>query len=167
MKILLPIVFLFPLLAFSQAKKADSQTQDWRYEIEGVGTGVQGSYQVKVWSYSKDVATATEQCKKNAVHGIIFKGFPDKERVKGQRPLAGNSLNVEQEKKDFFDDFFKNGGKYLKYVTLANHGEIEPGDRIKISKNEYKIGLVVSVSVAQLRKDLEDAGIIKSLNYGF
>ena len=39
--------------------------------------------------------------------------------------------------------------------------------RIKISKKEYKIGVVVSVSVASLRKDLESAGIIKSLSSGF
>ena len=32
---------------------------------------------------------------------------------------------------------------------------------------EYKIGVVVSVNVSALRKDLEDAGMIKSLNAGF
>ena len=39
-------------------------------------------------------------------------------------------------------------------------------DRMKIGK-EYKIGVVVSVNVSALRKDLEDAGMIKSLNAGF
>jgi GTP-sensing pleiotropic transcriptional regulator CodY len=37
---------------------------------------------------------------------------------------------------------------------------------MKVGK-QYKIGVLVSVNVALLRKDLEDAGIIKSLNAGF
>jgi len=54
----------------------------------------------------------------------------------------------------------------LKFVTLVNNGAIASEDRIKIGK-EYKIGVIVSVNVAALRKDLEDAGIIKSLSNGF
>ena len=61
-------------------KKADKQTVAWRYELEAEGTGVQGTYQIKVWSYSRNVETATEQSKKNAVHGIIFKGINSKSR---------------------------------------------------------------------------------------
>jgi len=52
--------------------KADKETAIWRYELEPAGTGIQGSYQIKVWSYSKKAETAIEQAKKNAVHGIIF-----------------------------------------------------------------------------------------------
>lgn len=161
------VFFTFPFLCQAQSKKkANKETSQWRYEVEAVGTGIQGTYQLKVWSYSRNQQTAIEQAKKNAVHAIIFKGFPSKGRVKGQKPLARSS-NLEQEKALFFKEFFKDGGKYLKFVTLVNNGAIAPGDRIKISRKEYKIGVVVSVNVASLRKDLEDAGIIKSLNNGF
>ena len=71
-----------------------------------------------------------------------------------------------KKKSEFFKDFFQDGGKYMKFVSLVNNGAIDAGDRIKIGK-EYKIGIVVSVNVAALRKDLEDAGIIKSLSNGF
>lgn len=147
-------------------KKADNETTEWRYEVEAVGTGTQGTYQIKVWTYSKNQETAIEQAKKNAVHAIIFKGFPNNGRIQGQKPLARNP-NLEQEKEEFFKEFFKDGGKFQKYVFLANNGAIAPGDRIKISKKEYKIGVVVSVNVAGLRKDLEEAGIIKGLSSGF
>ena len=40
------------------------------------------------------------------------------------------------------------------------------GDRIKVGK-EYKIGLFISVRKDALRKDLEQARIIKGLNSGF
>lgn len=146
-------------------KDADKQTIEWRYELEVVGQGVQGTYQVKVWSYSKDVNTATEQAKKNAVHGIIFRGFTGAGRLQGQRPLTNNP-NLENEKAEFFKDFFASGGKYLKFVTLANHGAIGAGDAIKVGK-EYKVGVVISVNTSELRKDLENAGIIKSLSAGF
>ena len=164
--IILISLLTLPYLSMAQSKKkADKETAEWRYEIEAEGTGTQGSYQIKVWTYSKNPETAIEQAKKNAVHGIIFKGFPDKERVKGQKALAQNP-NLEQEKEDFFKAFFEDGGKYQKFVSLANNGAIAPGDRIKIGK-EYKIGVVVSVNVAALRKDLEEAGILKGLGSGF
>jgi hypothetical protein len=160
------VLLSMPYFCLAQSKKkADRETAEWRYEIEAVGTGIQGTYQIKVWSYSKKSETAIEQAKKNAVHGIIFKGFPDKERVRGQKALA-QSPNLEQEKSDFFKDFFQDRGKYQKFVTLTDNGAIGPGDRIKIGK-EYKIGVVVTVNVAALRKDLEDAGIIKALGSGF
>jgi len=115
----------------------------------------------------KNVETAMEQAKKNAVHGIIFKGFPKKDRVQGQKPIVTDPT-IDIQNKDFFEQFFKTGGgDYMRFVTLANNGQIGLGDRIKISKKEYKIGVVVSVNKSELRKYLEKAGIIKGLSNGF
>ena len=75
--------------------------------------------------------------------------------------------NLENEKKDFFDDFFADGGKYTKFVTVSTDGRIESGDVTKISKKEYKIGVNVSVNITLLRKDLEAAGIIEGLGSRF
>lgn len=160
------IMIGFSLAVNAQAKKkANKDTEAWRYEIEAVGTGVQGTYQIKVWSYSKKPDVAIEQAKKNAVHGIIFKGFAGKQGVTGQNALTSN-VNLEEEKADFFESFFSDGGKYMKFVTTSNDGAVAAEDRMKIGK-EYKVGVVVSVNVSALRKDLEDAGIIKSLGSGF
>lgn len=149
----------------SSQKMADEDTNEWRYELEAVQTANQGSYIIKTWTYSRDPSTAKEQAKKNAVHGIIFKGFPDKGRVKGQRPLV-KSTDADTQHEEFFTGFFKQGGDYQKYVTLADHGAIEAGDRIKIGK-EYKIGILTTVNVSELRKRLEDEGIIKELGSYF
>jgi len=165
MKSLLKIGLFALLMAFcatsatAQKKKADKDTRQWRYELEAAGIAQQNTVQVKVWSYSKKADIAIEQAKKNAVHGIVFRGFGS------NRPLC-TSPAAEQEHNDFFKDFFANGGKYLKYVQLVNNGAIAAGDRIKIGK-EYKIGVVVVVDKNALRKDLEDAGIIKKLGAGF
>ena len=154
--------------SFSQAvskAKANDDTENFVYEIEGVDIGTQGTYLVKVWSYSKRPSVATEQAKKNAVHGVIFKGFVGRAGVPGQRPLTTNP-NIEQEKKEFFDNFFADGGKYMKFVTVSGDGSVAAEDRMKVGKR-YKIGVIVSVNVSELRKDLETAGIIRSLNSGF
>jgi len=153
-------------LVFSQAKKkAENDTKKWRYEIEPVQTGSQGTYLIKVWSYSKKPNVAIEQAKKNAVHGIIFRGFTTRGQVEG-KPALTNNPNLEMEKQEFFDDFFADGGKYMKFVSVTGDGSVAAEDRLKVGK-EYKIGVVVSVNISLLRKDLETAGVIKSLGAGF
>jgi hypothetical protein len=163
--ILLICISIIFTSAWAQSSKKSTLGNLWKYELEAVGIGSQGIYQVKVWSYMKSPDEVNELAMKNAVHGIIFKGFADKERIKGQKPLA-QSPNLEVEKSEFFTEFFKTGGKYRKFVELVDHGTIAPGDRLRIGK-EYKIALIVSVQVNQLRKDLEEAGVIKSLSDGF
>jgi hypothetical protein len=149
----------------SSRRTSDRYTREWRYEMEPVNVGSQGSYLVKIWSYSRKPDLAIEQAKKNAVHGIIFRGFTGMNGVSGKRPLTNNS-NLEEEKKDFFDPFFANGGKYMKFVSITNDGAVAAKDRLKVGR-EYKIGVVVSVKVDLLRKDLEDAGIIQKMASGF
>ena len=156
---------LFVLIYFTSAfaqrgqKKADTETNEWRYEVEKISSISEGVYELKIWTYSKNLTTATLQSQKNAVHAVMFKGGPG-----GQKPMIINS-NTKQD--EFFKEFFKDGGKFQKYVFLANNGEIRPSDCIKISKKEYKIGVVVSVSTTSLRIYLEQEGILKSLSSGF
>lgn len=148
-------------------RKANKDTESWKYEVECVGTGTQGSALIKVWSYSRKPKVAIEQAKKNAIHAIIFQGYAGgKMGCKTQKPLVRNP-NIENEKADFFKEFFAEGGKYMKYVSVTNDGAVGAGDRLKISKREYKIGVIVSVRKDQLRKDLENAGIVKGLSSGF
>jgi len=164
--ILLLMYMGISFLANAQAKKkAEKDTENFRYELQCVSTGAEGSYLVKVWSYSKKPEIAIEQAKKNAVHGIIFKGFTGSGAGCTQKPLTNNPA-LEEEKEVFFKDFFSDGGKYMKFVSVTGNGSIGAADRVKIGK-EYKIGVVVSVSKDALRKDLEAAGIIKSLSSGF
>jgi hypothetical protein len=164
--IILLALFAFTFTANAQAKKkADKDTKAWRYEIEGVQQGVSGTYLIKVWSYSKKPDVAIEQAKKNAVHGIVFRGYAGAGAVTGQQALTNNP-NLQDEKADFFDEFFADGGKYLKFVSLTSDGAVAAEDRMKVGK-EYKVGVLISVRIADLRKDLENAGIIKGLSSGF
>ena len=170
-KIALIVLAVFTLASCSTAKKvADKQTLTWQYEIEPTtGQAVQGSILVKVWSYSKDKNVATTQAGKNAVHGVLFKGVSalnnEYARVPAQKAIV-TDVNAESTYKNYFTDFFKDGGKYNKYVNFVNNGIPAPGDIIKVGK-QYKIGVRVSVSKDALRKEMEAAGVVKALGAGF
>lgn len=145
-------------------KKADAQTAEWRYEIETVAKKADKSYELKIWSFSKKPVVAMEQCKKNAVHTVVFKGIPDTAdgRTPGAKALVATpGLSPEQQK--FFDAFFAEGGDYMRFVLETSGGLNET---TKIGK-EYKIGVRVIVNVPALRKHLEDAKIVRALNSGF
>jgi hypothetical protein len=168
-KSLLMVVFLLASFTsnaqmFSK-RKSKKDTHNFRYEIECIGEGKQGTYAIKVFSYSKKPKVAIEAGKRNAVHGIIFKGISGGRCV--NKPALARNPNLEQEKADFFKAFFANGGKYSKFVIASTDGAIEAGDVTKISKKEFKVGVNVSVNVSLLRKDLESAGIIKGLGSRF
>lgn len=148
-------------------EKARKDTEIWRYDIACEGIAKQGAKLVKVWSYSKNPKHAISSAMRNAVHGIIFKGYGGGgQGCSSFQPLIKDS-SVEVEYKEFFDDFFAEGGEYMKYVSAATDGSIAPGDRLKVSKREYKIGVVVNVMSDQLRNRLEKENIVKSLTTGF
>ena len=137
---------------------------EWRYEIQCAGIGADGYYLIKVFTYSNKKKLPMEQAKKNAVHGILFKGFPGDNTIGcgTQKPICTNP-NIEFEKKEFFDTFFADGGgTYMKFVADSSDGHIDPNDCTKVGR-EYKVGVLVSVNKAELRKYLEAAGIIRSL----
>lgn len=163
-KILLLLAILLPISisANAQAKhKANKETVRWHYELEPVAEGQSGSYKVKVWSFSKKKHVAEEQCKKNAVHGIIFKGYAANGRIRAQKALVPE-FNAEEIHEEFFTKFFSTNGDYLKFVNVTSHVP----EVIK-RKKDYKVGMVVTVHKDALRKYLEDAGIIKKLGAGF
>lgn len=165
--ILLLLGFSFNANAQRKKRIANKDTKAWRYDVECEGIAKQGSKLVKVWSYSKKPKFAVGQAMKNAVHGIVFKGYSGGGNgCTSFKPLVSKP-GAENEHATFFETFFSDGGEFQKYVTAAADGNIAPGDRLKVSKREYKIGVVVNVSADLLRKRLESEGIIRALNAGF
>lgn len=154
---------LFSSCATKKVVYVDAKEVDqFRYELECAGNGVQGTYLVKVWTYSNTPRISPMLYKKNAVHGIVFKGFIGDNGCVSQRALV-NTPGAELEHKDFFDLFFDDAkGEYMKYVSVTSATQ----EVIKVGK-EYKIGVIVSVHKDALRKALENAGIVKGLSHGF
>ena len=151
----------------SAQKKKASMAGEYKYESECMGVEGDGSQTLKSWGTGNSKNDAVEQAKKNAVHAMIFQGFNGNSGsgCPSQKPLTSNPA-LEDEKKEFFDAFFADGGKYMKFVSVSGDGQVAAEDRMKVGK-EYKVGVVVSVMYDLLRKDLEAAGIIKGLSSGF
>lgn len=152
-------MMLLIFLTFSFATlDAKSRITDTRYDIEGVETGQQGTYLVKVYVYTKKSSVSTEEFKFAAVHGVLFRGF-ERKGFGAQKPIA--NAEAETQHADFFNAFFNNGD-YTAYARV-----VDPvADRVKVGK-EYKMAAIVSVSKDELRKALEKEGVIRSLNSGF
>ena len=104
---------------------------------------------------------AENQCRKNAVHGVIFKGYGGGQGCVSQRPMA-SSPGVETQFEEYFKSFFADGGEFQKYASIMS-GTTET---TKVGR-EYKVGCVVSVRKDDLRKALEAAGVIRGLSSGF
>ena len=150
------VTFLFVLLIGVLPTIAENKFPE--YEISGAGTGAQGTYLVKVSVLTKDKKPANSVLTRAAVHGVLFRGFSNKELRQNQKPLAGSAAN-EAQHPDYFNNFFAEGGAY------ANYAETVSGSREVVkSGKQYKISAVVTINKEQLRKDLESAGIIHGLN---
>ena len=164
------------VFAQRRQKLADNDTFEWEYDIECYGGTAKNGYKiVKIWSYSKERSVATTQAKKNAVHGIIFKGYAGEGReCRASRPLMNRDM-TDEEYEDFFKDFFLDDGGFNRFVTYATDykgiADVQKLVKNKKEKKEkfyqYKIGVVVSVASDELRKHLEKEGVINSLAKGF
>lgn len=143
-------------------KKLNEDTERFRYDIEYCKTASDGMVVVKVWSYSKRSDLAAAQARKNAVHGVIFRGYTGQTAAASQRPLVTDPA-IESIRADFFEAFFDDEGPYMRYVSSMLDGSTE----VRKIRKEYKVGVVVTVNRDLLRKHLEEAGIVRGLSSGF
>ena len=130
------------------------------YKIEGAGTGVQGTYLVKVTVTVKKANLATDDAlMRGAIHGVLFRGFNSQQNRQNQRPLAGSAM-AEQQNKDFYTDFFHDD--FRNYATTLS----ESRTVMKVGK-EFEVSAMVSVSKDMLRTYLESQGVLRKLATGF
>lgn len=130
------------------------------YYVEAAGTGAQGTYLLKVTVITKKGTVKDDEICKAAVHAVLFRGFQDGTNG-SQKPLAG-SASAEEEHKDFFSKFFDNA-TYRSYVTMIS------GTRSIVKTADKKVRSTANVTVMKdnLRKALEQQGIVKPLGSGF
>ncbi len=170
MKRLITMLFIVTAAsAVTAQNKSQKETAGYtkqNYEITCIGVGNEGTKLIAVYGYGKDPERATYEAKRNAVHGVIFKGTQTNSGgCQGVKPLAG-SLTLETERADFFEKFFEDGGLYLNFISMSAESNASR-TVTKIDKKTYKVGTAVSIRYDDLRKELEKAGVIKKLSSGF
>ncbi len=140
--------------------------KNWdNYEVSTIQVGSDGTKFVKVWGYGRNVKKAMLQAKKNAVHACIFRGLPGCETAMATPALCKDSNGFENNQ-DYFTSFFGDNGDFIKYINITTD-TVPSGTDMRKVKSGYKIALYIQILYDNLRKKLEDDGIIKSLNNGF
>lgn len=136
----------------------DSSDAQMEYELQGAGTGVQGTYLVEVSVLSKSNKVSDADLINAAVHGVLFRGFVNPETRNSQKPLAGSAANEDQHI-DFYKDFFSANGKAHTFGSVAR------GSRaITKAGKQWKVSAKVTVNKNSLLQYLEQQGVVESLN---
>ena len=166
--IFLSLVFILAVIftASSQSnrkqKMADQNTEEWRYDAICNGSGgSDSSYLILVSVYVADQRLALEQAKKSAIHAVLFKGIVGNNSGCAQKnPIAGPKL--ESENSSYFNDFFFDSSLYSKFATSPTG---VPKETIKLDPKgkQLRVNFVISVSIDNLRSQLEGDGILSSL----
>lgn len=126
---------------------------DYEYDIVGVATAKEGYYLVEVSAIVDKKKDATiDIAKKCAIHGCLFKGFVLPRN--SQKPII-SSPSAEQEYAEYF-------GKLINEQFNAYTSSTSPAQIVEVGKR-YRVKAVIAVAKEALRKDLEKAGIVKSL----
>lgn len=153
------LAFLFSTLVVEAKGKADDAMFN-NYMISGAGSSAaSGSYLVRVSVTTKNPRLSDADIARCAVHGVLFHGFSG-ENSHFEKPLAGSAA-TEAQNQEFFDNFFASQAQ-----TYSN---LLPSTRsvTKVDKKKYIVTQVVEVHKDQLRRFLQDAGIIRGLNSAF
>lgn len=149
------MVLLLTFFMGAMAKGGDKMPQ---YDITGAGSGTEGTVLVKVYVYAKSVKD--EDLKRAAVHGVVFRGCSGNQS--GARQPAMASPTAETDNATFCEEFFAADGPCQNYATIIAGSY----DRVKTQKG-YKSGAILQVDKTSLRKELEKAGVVRSLSSGF
>ena len=132
-------------------------------EAECLGSGRDGVIRVKAWGYGRNTDEAVEQAKRNAVQDVLFKGVKAGQAGCPSNPIVPGGIDKAP---DYFREFFKDGGDYLRYISLSGDGSIRAEDRIRVGRL-YKIGVFVVVDHRRLRQRMQDDGLAPRLTDGF
>ena len=155
MKRLLSLMILLLAIFMGAIAKGDKMP---KYDITGAGSGTEGTILVKVYVYTSSVKD--EDLKRAAVHGVVFRGCVGNQS--GARQPAMAPATAEADNASFCEAFFAADGQCQNYATIIDGSY----DRVKTQKG-YKSGAIVQVDKTSLRKELEKAGVVRSLSTGF
>lgn len=162
-KIIVFMAFIVFGTLYTQAKSYKFDMKH-SYEVQIVRVAQQGDKFLKVWGTAGSPDKAIDRAMQDAVAACIFTGVAGNANA-GKTPALVSGKDVYDQHKKFFDTFFKKG-EFLQYVQNVNSGYPTGENNIKTEKGR-KVGLYVVVKYDNLRKRLEDEGIIKKLNSYF
>lgn len=148
-------------LAFATAGMAQS-TSVAAYTtntLECLGTELDGSQTIRVSGIGRTRANSREQCRKNAVWAVIFKGVTGGIGNCNMRPLI-NEPNAEEKYEDYFNAFFTDKGEYLNYCSMEDNKKFS--QKKAKAKTHANYTYTVRVLRPKLRQKLIEDGVLKT-----
>ncbi len=157
MKLKVLLVCMFALLLSSC--KVSKGPGYFDFEPEYLNTEGDGSLTLRVWGDGRNLFDAIPQAQKNAVDAVLFKGIT-KGGLTGylSRPLVPE-VNAREKYQTYFNNFFKDGGDYTKYVSKHDR-RIGTTER-RENGTQVKWGVTLRVYVPELKARLIQDGILK------
>ncbi len=129
------------------------------YEVESLAKGAEGVNIVRLYGKAVTEEAAIEDAKMKAVACALFCGFPSGANGSEAAPAIITDPNVEKTHKKFLEEFFKEGGEYLKYVKVSESAASK--SKSKISRTEYKVGIGLEISYNALKEEMKKQGLVK------
>ena len=129
-------------------------------QVECGGKISDGYYRVNVFNSKRGVKYKFKNAARDAVYAYLYRGWPGALNCMEHKPL----LNTPEEKKLFEEKcprFFSK--EYLLYVNSAAENPITEQEKGGVLCKVYSL----NIAGDNLRKFLEEKGVIKKLNSGF
>ena len=146
------------LLVLTGCGSKQSVSSYHSFESECLGVELDGSETVRAWGRGKNRSDAIEQAKKNSVRDVLFKGIIAGSRECSVRPLLAE-VNAQERYAYYFNDFFRDGGKYLNYVSMEDK---KTSSNMKTSnKTQVSYSITVRVLRSRLQQKLIEDKILK------
>ena len=163
MKKLLSVLVLL-MLSFNAFTQKNSELKPWD-EASTKDAFKQGDDGV-MWVYIKIRGTDFDDCKakaeKAAIYLAIFEGYDQNTAENIPKTLAIAPASLYQQRLDYFDPFFSNGGTYKTFVpTSEAHPKLIP--MMKIDKRTVEANIIVKVRKTALQQRLVEDHITQPL----
>ena len=140
------------LLLFVGSKANNKLSGNYTHEIECMGAELDGSITLKAWGKGKNRADALEQARKEVINAVLFVGIRNGKPDCETRPIL-NAPNIRENKADYFNNFFKDGGDYKKFTSDKDES-FGKKEKAKGRDGDVMYGFIIRVLRSDLKKQM-------------
>lgn len=152
------ILIILSLVYQSCSSGKKSTSGFYNYEVECMGTEMDGTQMVKAYGKGKTKNDAIAQAKKIAIEAVIFKGVRLGQGCL-QQPLVANQ-NARNKNQAYFNKFFTDKSTYETFISMGD----SPERYIEVKKEtsrEKVYAVTMTVKMNQLKDELVKKGLIE------
>ncbi len=158
---LLLAIFVCNNVSQAQKKNESLSVFDQQYEVQYVGVGQDGTKVFNVKTSAKDIETAIDMAKRDAVAACLFRGITASGQTKATPAIVG--YEVAEENGAFFENFLAlptkktPAGQYVRYINKT--GQPQAAKECK----RYVVSIDVQVLYDELVKYMQSKGYAKKV----